>query len=138
MTMVNQDEEHLRLLSILYYVWGGLTALGACFTGVYALVGGGILTAVSQTEQNGPPAWIGPMVFILMGAVFLLVAVIAGLTLWTGHSLARRQNYMLCMVVAVITCLSVPLGTALGVFTLIVLSRASVKQLFGRATPVPA
>lgn len=135
MTMVNRDEEHLRLLSILYYVWGGLTALGACFTGVYALAAGGILTALSQTEQNGPPAWIGPMLFVFMGALFVLVAVIAWLTVWTGANLGRRQRYTLCMVVAIITCLSVPLGTALGVFTLIVLSRPSVKQLFGVATP---
>jgi hypothetical protein len=138
MTMVNQDEEHLRLLSILYYVWGGLTALGACFTGVYALVGGGLLTAVSQTEQDGPPAWVGPMVFVIMGAVFVLIAVMAWLTIWTGRNLARRQRYTFCMVVAVITCLSFPLGTALGVFTLVVLSRPSVKQLFGQGTPAAA
>ena len=28
MKMVNQDEEHLKLLSILHYVWGGLTGFG--------------------------------------------------------------------------------------------------------------
>jgi hypothetical protein len=42
------------------------------------------------------------------------------------------------MVIAIITCLSVPLGTALGVFTLIVLARPSVKQLFERRTAGPA
>jgi len=34
------------------------------------------------------------------------------------------------MIVAGITCLSVPIGTVLGVFTLLVLSRPSVKQMF--------
>ena len=36
------------------------------------------------------------------------------------------------MIVAGITCLSVPIGTVLGVFTLMVLSRPSVKQMFAQ------
>lgn len=131
MKMVNQDEEHLRLLSILYYVWGGMAALGSCIVGVYALVAGGVLTAVAHTP-NGPPAWVGPMVFMIVGLVFLFIATIAGLSIWTGRNLAQRKRYTSCMVVACISCLSVPLGTALGVFTIIVLQRPSVKQMFGQ------
>lgn len=135
MTMVNQDGEHLRLLSILYYVWGGLTACGACFTGLYAVVGGGVLTAFSQAP-DGPPPWAGVLVFFLLGLAFLFVAAVAGLTIWTGRNLAQRKRYTLCMVVAILSCLSIPLGTALGVFTIVVLQRPSVKQLFER-TPAP-
>lgn len=137
MKMVNQDDEHLRLLSILYYVWGGLTAFGACFTGIYALVAGGVLTAVSQSH-DGPPGWVGPLVFVFMGFLFLFIAAIAGLTIWTGRNLAQRKRYTFCFVMAIISCLSVPLGTALGVFTIVVLQRPSVKQLFGPTTPAPA
>jgi len=40
------------------------------------------------------------------------------------------------MVIAGLSCLNMPLGTVLGIFTLIVLSRESVKVLFkGEATP---
>jgi hypothetical protein len=37
---------------------------------------------------------------------------------------------MFSLVVTGITCLSFPFGTALGVFTIIVLTRGSVRQLY--------
>jgi hypothetical protein len=129
MKMVNQDEEHLRLLSILYYIWGGLTACFSCFGVIYALMGGVFLVAAAQ-EQNGPPAFVGLLFWVFGAAMVILVLVVAGVTIWTGRNLQKRQHYTACMVVAAISCLSVPLGTALGVFTFVVLSRPSVKQLF--------
>jgi hypothetical protein len=40
---------------------------------------------------------------------------------------------MLSFVAACLTCVNVPLGTALGVFTIIVLNRASVKAMYHEA-----
>ena len=134
MTAATQDEDQLKLLSILYYVWGGLTACFSCFGLVYSLVIGGVLTAASQ-EPNGPPPWVGGLVFIIIGVAILFAIAVAVLTIMTGRNLAQRRAYTFCFVMAVITCLSVPVGTALGVFTLIVLMRPSVKQLFGQPTP---
>jgi hypothetical protein len=138
MTMVNRDEEHLRVLSILYYVWGGLSVVGACFMGAYAVIGGTVLTAVSQSEREPAAAWAGAVVFVVMGGLFLLLAALAWLTILTGRYLAQRRRYTFCLVMAIVTCLSVPLGTVLGIFTLIVLQRPSVKQLFGQTAPMPA
>jgi len=139
MSMVDQDEEHLKLLSILYYVRGGLTAFGACFGGIYAVVGGGLLIAAAtqQGNQNAPPVALGA-VFVLLGAfILLLVTAISLLSFFAGRFLALRQRYTFCFVVAVLSCLSFPLGTALGIFTIIVLQRPSVKAKFGQ-TPAPA
>jgi hypothetical protein len=136
MTATTQDEDQLKLLSILYYVWGGLTACFSCFGLVYSLVIGGVLTAASR-EGNGPPPWVGGMVFIIVGFAVLFAIAVAVLTIMTGRYLAQRRSYTFCFVMAVITCLSVPIGTALGVFTIIVLMRPSVKQLFGQPS-VPA
>ena len=138
MTMVNRDEEHLRVLSILYYVWGGLSVVGACFMGAYAVIGGTVLTAVSQSEREPAAAWAGAVVFVVMGGLFLLLAALAWLTILTGRYLAQRRRYTFCLVMAIVTCLSVPLGTVLGIFTLIVLQRPSVKQLFGVGAPATA
>jgi hypothetical protein len=135
--MTTQDEDHLKLLSILYYVWGGLTALLSCFGVVWVGIVGGALTAAAH-DHNGPPTWVGGMI-IFIGVISLVVAwVISGLTIWTGRNLALRKHYTFCFVMAVISCLSVPFGTALGVFTIVVLLRPTVKQLFGQTTPVPA
>lgn len=45
--------------------------------------------------------------------------------------LKRRKRWLLCMVVAAIECLSIPVGTVLGFFTIVVLLRDSVKKMFG-------
>jgi hypothetical protein len=137
MTMVNQDEEHLRLLSILYYIWGGLVACGSCFGALYAIIGGGVMTAAAtQGGHDGPPAFVGVMFFLVGAFIVLVVGTIAVLSILTGRNLARKQNHTFCFVIACLSCLSVPLGTALGVFTIVVLMRPSVKQLFGQ-TPAP-
>ncbi len=131
MNMVNQDEEHLKLLSILHYVWGGLTALGCCVGGIYALAGGGVMIAALVNEgQNAPPAVFGGVFFFIGVFIAVLAAAFSALTILAGRSLARRKHYVLCMIMACLSCLSVPLGTALGIFTIIVLMRPSVKQLF--------
>lgn len=132
MKMVDQDEEHLRLLSILYYVWGGLTAFFSCFGVIYAVFGGVMMITAAAQTQNGPPAWFGAIFFLIGGFVVLLAGTIAGLTIWTGRNLQLRKRYTFCIVMACVSCLSIPIGTALGVFTIIVLMRPSVKQLFGQ------
>ena len=38
----------------------------------------------------------------------------------------------ICIVMAALACLSMPFGTVLGVFTIIVLARPSVQALFSR------
>ena len=48
-----------------------------------------------------------------------------------GRELARHGGYTYCLIVAAIECLFMPFGTALGVLTLIVLMRPSVKAQFG-------
>lgn len=136
MKMVNQDEEHLRLLSILHYVWGGLVACGSCFGAIYAIIGGGVMTAAAaQQGNNAPPAFVGAIFFLIGGFIVLLVGTLSALTILAGRSLAQRKRYTFCLVMACLSCLSVPLGTALGVFTIIVLQRPTVKAMFGRPTP---
>ena len=82
MNMVNRDEEHLKLLSILHCVWGGLTAFGCCFGGLYALIGGGVLVAAVVNEgRNGPPAVVGGIFFFIGAFIALLAASFSVLTI---------------------------------------------------------
>lgn len=52
------------------------------------------------------------------------------LVIYVGVQLRRQRRRTLCIVIAAILCDSVPLGTILGVFTLVVLFRPSVQALF--------
>lgn len=137
MKMVDQDVEHLKILSILYYVWGGLTLCLSCLGLLYVVIGVVAVIAGSQ-HQNGPPAFVGGMFIVLGGLFVLLGGTVGGLNIWVGRCLAQRKRYMLCFVMACIACLSVPLGTALGVFSIIVLQRPAVKAMFGQPASTAA
>lgn len=121
---MNQDLEHLRLLSIFHYVAAAMMAVFACFPVIHLIIG--IVALVS----NEPPQ--------IVGVIFIAVAstiIVAGWTLaicvaLAGKFLSERRRYLYCFVIACIECLFMPVGTVLGVFTIIVLMRPSVKQLF--------
>ena len=63
-------------------------------------------------------------VFIIIGWTIAVCIIIA------GSNLAKRKHYTFCLVIAAISCMFMPLGTVLGIFTIIVLMRPSVKELF--------
>jgi hypothetical protein len=132
---MNQDLEHLRLLSIFHYVVAGLAALVFCFPMIHLAVGLMLLLAPPKMH---PPQPDGAEMMQVMGIFFVVFAsaiILAGWTLATcifvaGRNLARRRRYTFCLVMAAVTCIFMPFGTVLGVFTLIVLMRPSVKLIF--------
>jgi hypothetical protein len=66
-----------------------------------------------------------------LGSFFFLLGLATALCiLISGRALAKCTRYWFVFVIACIECLFMPFGTILGVFTLIVLSRESVKKLF--------
>jgi hypothetical protein len=135
--VVNHDEEHLQLLAIFHYIVGALAALFSCFALMY--VGFGCLILYTPaTQGNPPPAFMG-WFMIAFGAVFLLSGeAMAACILLAGRFIRRRQRYWFVFVNACVQCLFMPFGTILGVFTVIVLSRGSVKELFGISPTIPA
>jgi hypothetical protein len=131
----DRDTDHLRILSIFWYVIAGLECLGACFGLIYIVLGivafaGGM---GRQAADGPPPAALGGL-FSCVGVFFLALAgTLAFLSFKVARSLVARRSLTLCYVMAAILCLSIPLGTILGVFTLVVLSRPSVKASFASA-----
>lgn len=129
---MNQDEEHLRLLSLFHYIVGGLMALFACLPILHIIIG--VLMIVSPhffgPNSNAPPPFIGWIFVIIGGGLVLLGWLTAALVLYSGCCLARNKHYLYSLIVAGLCCLFVPLGTILGVFTFIVLLRPQVKERF--------
>jgi Ca2+/Na+ antiporter len=126
------DDEHLRLLSIFYYVKGGITALFACIPIIHVVLGLVFIIAPHAFGHGNdqPPAFLG-WLFVILGSFLILFGwTFAVLAVITGRCLSRRKHYAFCFIVACIECLSVPFGTVLGVFTILVLNRQSVKELF--------
>ncbi|MGD2176073.1 MAG: hypothetical protein PVJ27_11765 [Candidatus Brocadiaceae bacterium] len=128
--MTNQDEQYLNLLSIFHYVVGGIAALFACFPIIHVVMGVLMLTGV-MADNGGPPAAFG-IFFVAVGALMVLVGwAFAVLLVLAGYFLSARRHHTFCLVMAAVACIFMPFGTVLGVFTIIVLVRPSVRQLFG-------
>ena len=127
----SQDEQYLRLLSIFHYVCAGLAGMVGCFPIFHVVIGIAIMAGGLSNRGGGPPAVFGAFFAVMGGAVMLWFwAIAVGLAV-AGSSLAARRRYMFCLVMAGIGCMFVPVGTALGVFTIVVLVRPSVKAMFG-------
>jgi hypothetical protein len=130
------------LLAIFHYVVAGVAALCSFFPLLYSVMGGFLLYAAqhpSPSNQEAPPAFLG-WIFIAVGAVLFLTGLTMAIcVLIAARCLSGRKGYSFALVMGCIECLFVPFGTILGVFTIIVLSRQSVKALFSdRQTPALA
>ena len=128
------DEEHLKLLSIGYLVSAGVAALFSLFGLLYVFMGvimtTSFIEASKKAPQSPPPVFIGWVFGIIGLVIFLLLITMAILKFRTAQCIKRRGSRTFCMVVAAISCLEIPYGTLLGVFTFLVLGRNSVKGLF--------
>ena len=84
-------------------------------------------------NTNSPPAFFG-WIFIIFPAIFILCGLALALCIAiAGRQLAHNRRYIYCLAIAGIECIFIPFGTVLGVFTIIVLMRPTVKELFGVA-----
>jgi len=131
---MDRDTEQLNLLAIFHYVVAGLGALCSFFPLLYTIIGATfIFAARHRTAKAGedlPPEFLG-WIFAVLGALLFLIGIAMAICiLIAGRSLALRKRYSFAFVMACIECLFIPFGTILGVFTIVVLSRESVRALF--------
>jgi hypothetical protein len=96
-----------------------------------------LATGALDADPEAQPIGIGIMVF---AGLFILAGwTLAALIAFAGRSLQTHKRYTFCLVMGGVECIFMPFGTVLGVFTIIVLMRDTVKNLFGRAVePLPA
>jgi hypothetical protein len=129
------DEANLNTLAICHYIYGGLLGLGG-LVGLIYIVFGVILAAGAMSGTGGPggppPAAIGGIVAAFGGAFTLLLWGKGACVIYSGMSLRQRKRRVFSLVMACLCCVNIPLGAALGIFTLVVLSRQSVKALYDR------
>jgi hypothetical protein len=134
-SQINPDESHLRLLSIFHYV---LAAASIVFSSMFLMhffwglaVWRGV-PFLGQPSENSQDRSFGLVLMAIGAGIFLFGWSLAACLVLAGRSLVQRRRYLFCLILAALICLLCnPLGTVLGVFTIIVLMRPSVKQLFG-------
>jgi hypothetical protein len=129
-----KDEEQLRLLSLGYMISAGVTAVFSFFGLIYVFMGlmfSFVFRHVPNAKpEEAPPEFFG-WLMVIMGGAFLVFGITIAILKWqAARCLKQRRSLTFCRVIAGITCLGMPYGTALGVLTFIALGRPSLRRLF--------
>ena len=109
--------EHNKLLSIFFFIQGGLQLLiGIIMTLVYGGVGGALLAGGHKQEDR----MVGGVFVVVAVFIGIMIAAFAAFNLFTGLKLLkeRRIGRTLGIVASCIALLNFPLVTALGIYVL--------------------
>lgn len=132
------DANHLRLLSIFHFVWGGLSVLGGIFMIGYIFLMQSIMRSASAAGSGTSPAQFDSMmtiigmIYAIFGTLYIILAIC---NFFCGRFLSSRRHRTFILIISGINCIGIPLGTTLGIFTFIVLLRPSVTAEFNRRQP---
>lgn len=132
---MSQELERLKLLSLFHYLFGAVVALFACIPIIHLIIG---LVMILSPQifcstadcSDMPPQYLGWLFAIIGGTFVLLGWAYAVLLIIAGRNIAQHRRYKFCFAIAVLSCTCVPLGTVLGVFTLMQLTQPAVKEHF--------
>lgn len=125
-------DRNLRVLGVLWLVYAVLRGLGVIW---FLAIGRVMLPFILSRIPFGPAEM--PLGRLISGAFFFgttLAAFLALLGVITAWGLLQRESWgrMLALIVGVVALLSIPFGTALGVYTLWVLLPASSEAEYRR------
>jgi hypothetical protein len=132
---MERARENLRLLAIFHFVYAGVVFLGSLVPTVWLLMASlwwpELASEAGRDGDAGAVAASSALGAALVGTGILLAWVWAAVLVFAGQSLLTARRHTFCMVVAAIACLNLPLGTVLGVVSLILLNREETRRLFG-------
>ena len=128
-------KEHLRLLSIAYYISGAISVLYVSILLlhlVFLIVIASIPDNAWTTNHNAvpPPRFIFVVFAVVIGCVILAGWAAGGLTIFAGRCIRERKRRIFVLVMAAINCAFFPYGTMLGVLSFILLCRAEAMREF--------
>jgi hypothetical protein len=121
-------QQHIKILAILNIVYGGMVAL----VGVVVLLVFGGLAGVAGMA-NDPDAMTGAGFLGVLGAVITgVLFIIAAPSIIAGIGLLKFQPWarILTLVLSALHLLSIPFGTALGIYGFWVLLKPESEALF--------
>jgi hypothetical protein len=122
--------EQLRFLGLFYY---GLGVLGIphSFLPLLSTYLGLLFTDLSV--GGGPFAGVFGSLFAVVGVAYAVAGVVFSILLiLAGKYLRAQRHYTFCVAVAACSCAAVPLGTILGIVTLVQLAKDDAKAGFAQ------
>jgi len=121
-------QEHVRLLAILWFAFSALNALGGAI--LFVLANTLFLHLHDMGAPGAPTAFLHP--FLSFVGILVIIKGAAGFV--AGWGLLQREPWarILVLILAFISLISPPFGTALGVYTLWVLLPAQAEEEYER------
>ncbi len=123
---------HVELVGLLYFVWGSLFVLmGIAFL---ALAFGTAAIVTTVPEDRSFAAGVTAGVFAALAGISLIWG---GVHIWDAVAVRHCKGLgrAVALVVAVLNLVLLPVGTALGVYALWVLTQDETRALFERVRP---
>ena len=116
---VSRVQRHVQMLGVLWCVYGVYRLLIAC-------IGFFVLRTFAWHEFGWPLHHMGPAPWFLglVPVVIAMTSLVSILSLLAGYALLTRRPWgrVLAIIAGVLALLKIPLGTALGIYTLWVLA----------------
>jgi hypothetical protein len=129
--------QHVKILGILHIIYAGLVVL----IGIVVLVVMGGIAGIISTTDTSPDSQVAPPILGLIGiGVFVLLLVLSLPGIIGGFGLLKFKAWarILVIVLSVFELISIPFGTALGIYGLWVLLNRDAERLFETRPPLPA
>jgi zinc-ribbon domain len=135
---------HVRVMGILWAIYSGFRILMAVWTLVFSRMFlptfmNVVTKSMPQDSDPGVAPLMRSIVQMMSGfyAISAIFAILAGsLGFWAAWALLKHEpnGRTLALVVAVISLIGIPVGTALGVYTLVVLLPAKADRTYQQLT----
>ncbi len=124
-------ESHVKLLGILHIV---LSSLGVLAAVVILFVMGGLAGAIGLSDHSNDAAAAVPILGGIGGLLFIVILVFSLPGLIGGIGLLKMAPWsrIFMIVISALDLLSIPFGTALGIYGLWVLTKPETEALLSR------
>ena len=121
-------DQHIKILSVLFMILGVLGLLAAI--GFFLAGAGGVATILAQDQSSDAQlgaAWVGGC----MTFVAALIGILSIPCFIAGWGLSKRKAWsrMLTIILAVLSLPSFPIGTAVGVYALVIMLNDETKTI---------
>jgi hypothetical protein len=131
---MDDEIRYLNLLALFHIVVGAIAGLFSCFPLINLSIGLSMLEEIPKTIAQGDmfsPFALLPIMFILLPTGIVVVGWMFAIAIaLNGYYIKERKWLTYCLVMSGVETIFMPFGTALGVFTIILLTRPSIKGLF--------
>src|SRR5580704_15397129 len=130
--------QHIKILGVLHIIYAGLVLLAGV---IVLVVMGGIAGFMGANSDRFSDSQVAPPVLMMIGigvCSFLVLLSLPGIIAGFGLLGLKEWGRIMTIVLSAFELLSVPFGTALGIYGLWVLLKPESELMFQARPPSPA